>query len=130
MMALPPRVPKTGLPPKPNKPRPEARPAHLCFLRRLECPVYPGARPIEVHHLLRADPKRGLGRRAADRYTIPLSRRAHRELHSSGGEEAWLAARGIDGRALAAALWRNTGDRSAALRLVWRATAVRQSIDI
>lgn len=127
-MALPPRIPKSGLPSRPNKSRPEARPAHLRFLRSLECPIYPGGQPIEVHHLLRADPKRGLGRRAADHYAIPLSRRAHRELHAAGDEETWLAVRGIDGRALAAALWRLSGNRETGLRILWR-TSITQRAD-
>jgi hypothetical protein len=124
-MALPPRIPKAGLPHKRPKGRRKARPAHLRFLRSLECPVYPDGRPLEAHHLLRADRTRGMGRRAADRFAIPLSRKAHRELHAAGDEEAWLAARGIDGRALAAALWRVSGDREAALRILWRTIVAR-----
>ncbi len=115
-MALPPRIPKVGLAGHHSGSRRETRPAHLSFLRTLECPVYPDRRPLEAHHLLRADKSRGMGRRAADRFAIPLSRKAHRELHGAGDEEAWLASNGIDGRALAAALWRVSGDRDAALK--------------
>jgi len=61
-----------------------------------------------------------MGQRAADRYAIPLSVRAHRELHAAGDEEAWLAAMGVDGRALAAALWRVSGDIEAGMRIVIR----------
>jgi hypothetical protein len=93
---------------------------YLAFLRQLECPVYPGERPIEAHHLLRADCTRGMGRRAADRYAIPLSSKAHRELHEAGDEEAWLAEHGVDGRALAAALWRVSGDYEMGWRIVTR----------
>ncbi len=99
---------------------------HLEFLRGLDCPIYPGERPIQVHHLLRADKRRGLGRRAADKYAIPLSARAHRELHQTGDEEAWLASKGIDGRALAATLWRCSGDLSAGLRVVFRAEGINR----
>ncbi len=42
-------------------------------------------------------------------------------LHDNGNEEAMLAAWGIDGRALAAALWKRTGDYEAMLRAVERA---------
>jgi len=120
-MLLPPRIPKSGLPARRSKPpRMGMNHDHLAFLRRLECPVYPGERPIEAHHLLRADRTRGMGRRAADRYAIPLSQRAHRELHDAGDEEAWLAAKGIDGRSLAAALWRISGDLEAGMRVVYR----------
>jgi hypothetical protein len=125
-MLLPPRIPKSGLAARKTKPpRKGMSLDHLVFLRRLECPVYPGERPIEAHHLLRADRTRGMGRKAADRYAIPLSQRAHRELHDAGDEEVWLAARGIDGRALAAALWRNSGDLEAGLRIVYRAIDLR-----
>ncbi|HUT49974.1 MAG TPA: hypothetical protein VM325_11590 [Alphaproteobacteria bacterium] len=121
-MLLPPRIPKSGLPARKTKPaRKGMSHDHLTFLRRLECPVYPGERPIEAHHLLRADGTRGMGRKAADRYAIPLSQRAHWELHDGGDEEAWLAAKGIDGRALAAALWRVSGDLEAGMRIVYRA---------
>ena len=121
-MLLGPRIAKTNLPPKKSKRRTNRRNfRHLAFIRELECPIYPGERPIEAHHLLRADPRRGIGRKAADRYTIPLSRKAHLELHACGGEESWLAARGIDGRALAAALWRVSGDIHQGFRIVERA---------
>jgi len=93
---------------------------HLAFIRSLPCPIYPDEGPIEAHHLLRVDRTRGIGRRAADRYAIPLSTKAHRELHDAGDEEAWLAERGIDGRALAAALWRVSGDLEAGLRVMLR----------
>ena len=121
-MLLGPRIAKTNLPPKRLKRRTNRwNYKHLAFVRELECPIYPGERPIEAHHLLRADPSRGIGRKAADRYAIPLSRKAHSELHSFGAEESWLAARGIDGRALAAALWRASGDIPQGLRIVVRA---------
>ena len=122
-MLLGPRIAKTNLPPKKSKRRTNRRNfRHLTFIRELECPIYPGERPIEAHHLLRADPRRGIGRKAADRYTIPLSRKAHSELHACGGEESWLAARGVDGRALAAALWRVSSDAQEGLHIVARAT--------
>ena len=120
-MLLPPRIPKTGLPPGRSKPpRSGMSRDHRAFIRLLSCPIYPDEFPIEAHHLLRADQTRGMGRRAADRYAIPLSMKAHRELHEDGDEEAWLAAKGIDGRALAAALWRVSGDIDAARRAVSR----------
>ena len=126
-MPLPPRIPKTGLPPKKSKPaRKGMSRDHLEFIRKLECPIYPGERPIEAHHLLRADRTRGLGRKAADKYAIPLSRKAHRELHANGDEEAWLASLRVDGRALAAALWRMSGDLEAGLRIVYRSLTLRR----
>ena len=38
----------------------------------------------------------------------------------AGDEEAWLADQGIDGRALAAALWRISGNLEAGMRIVYR----------
>ena len=96
-------------------------PKHLAFIRTLECPIYPGLRPVHAHHLLRADPARGMGRRAADNFVIPLSRKAHDELHHHGGEEAYLLGHGIDGRALAARLWAISGDSAAGMRSIYRA---------
>ncbi len=128
-MPLPPRIPKTDFPPKRAEPRQAGMSRkHLAFLRRLDCPIYPGERPIQVHHLLRADKRRGLGRRAADKYAIPLCARAHRELHETGDEEAWLASKGVDGRALAATLWRCSGDLRAGLRTVFRAKGTNRQI--
>lgn len=121
-MLLTPRIPKAGLPPTRSKPtRSGMSRDYLAFIGSLACPVYPEAGPIEPHHLLRADRSRGMGRRAADQYAIPLSTRAHRELHAAGDEEAWLAEKGIDRRALAAALWRVSGDLEAGLRVAPRA---------
>lgn len=122
-MALPPRIPRTVS--KPVRKKREGMDAdHLKWLRNLECPIYPGLRPIEAHHLLRADETRGMGRKAADKYAIPLSAKAHRELHAHGDEEAYLASKGVDGRALAASLYRVSGDTEAGLRLVYRARKV------
>jgi len=125
-MLLPPRIPKFGVPARKTKPaRKGMSHDHLAFLRRLECPVYPGKQPVEAHHLLRVDRTRGMGRKAADRHAIPLSQRAHRELHDAGDEEALLAAKGIDGRALAAALWRISGELDAGMRIVYRVMRLR-----
>jgi hypothetical protein len=80
-----------------------------------------GERPTESHNLMRADRTRGMGRRAAERYAIPLSARAHRELHAAGDEKGWLAAYGVDSRALAALLWRCTWNYELGMRAVERA---------
>ena len=119
-----PRIPKTPLGHFRIKPRRETAKDHLRFIRSLECPIYPGSRPIEAHHLLRADPKRGMGRKAADRYVIPLSKLAHIDLHLCGDEVAYLGRFGIDGRALAAKLWKISGDTDAALVTVGKAKRV------
>lgn len=80
---------------------------HLSMLRQLCCAVYQTPGPSDPHHLMRIDSaSRGMALRNADRYAIPLSRKAHDELHASKlGEEDFLASKGVDGRGLALALW-------------------------
>jgi hypothetical protein len=50
-----------------------------------------------------------------------MSSECHAALHRAGDEEAFLASHGIDGRALAAALWAVRGDLEAMRRVVFRA---------
>lgn len=119
-----PRIQKAPLNHQRIKPGRQQSLKHLNWLRSLECPIYPGLRPIQSHHLLRADPQRGMGRKAADKFAIPLCRKAHNELHRDGDEDAYLSSHGIDGRALAARLWKLTGDSEAGLRAVERAKKV------
>lgn len=85
-------------------PDPRKSEKHLANIRKLPCAVY-GTHPVEAHHLLRADETRGMGRRSADRYAIPLGPKAHRELHAKGDEDAYLSSKGVDGRYLAQTLW-------------------------
>lgn len=96
---------------------------HLAFLHELECPVY-NAFPVVAHHLLRGDPTRGMGRKAGDNFAIPLSDRAHRELHACGDEVRYLAKFGIDGPKLASDLYRVSGDIVAGMEII---NAIRQA---
>lgn len=75
---------------------------------------------IQAHHLLRTD-ERGLSRKSSDRWAIPLCFLHHNELHAAGDEEAYLASKGIDGRAVASALWAVRGDLAAMRRVIFRA---------
>ena len=84
---------------------------HLDNIRDLLCAVCgkPGCDP---HHLQRAVPKgeRGIGRKAADRYAIPLCRTDHITAEAgdngfAGHDEHWLASQGVLGIELANALW-------------------------
>ena len=81
--------------------------AHLQFVASLPCCIC-GQFGSQAHHLMRADPKRGIGRRAGDEYAIPLCLNHHTGLHLCGGEEFYLRQFGIDGPALAAQLWRDS----------------------
>jgi len=73
---------------------------HLEFVGGKWCCIC-GCPPGPPRHLLRADPKRGMGRRASDEYVIPLCPTCHDALHMHGDEVTFLEARNIDGPALA-----------------------------
>lgn len=126
---LTPRIAKR-MPQHVRQPRPGDSRAHLEFIRKLPCCVcgiHGGIySPYTVaHHLLRADNRpKGTGRKHLDKYAIPLCTIAHRDVHAHGNDEAWLTERGIDGRALAAALWRVSGDLDKGRRIVSRAKRV------
>jgi hypothetical protein len=82
-------------------------PRHLAYVAEQPCCCC-GAKPVEVHHLLRADEQRGGGRRAGDPYAIPLCYEHHRgrdSLHSDGNEARFLSRFCVDGASLAAKLW-------------------------
>ena len=49
-----------------------------------------------------------MGRKVSDRFTVPLCRLHHRELHRRGNERAWWQIHGIDPLAIAARLWAMT----------------------
>jgi hypothetical protein len=82
----------------------------------------------DPHHLQRGlDPKeRGMGRKASDRWLVPLCREHHRWAEATGDDEAQLTSAGIDGRALAAALWAARGDDEAMRRIVERSLLARR----
>lgn len=82
---------------------------HLAALRKCPCVVTLKMPAGEAHHLkaLLAH-ERGIGRKATDRWALPLSRRPHDELENIGSrhELKWFVAQGIaDPHALCAALW-------------------------
>ena len=49
-----------------------------------------------------------MGRRVSDRFTVPICRLHHRELHRRGNERVWWQSRGIDPLVIAAHLWGRT----------------------
>jgi hypothetical protein len=72
----------------------------------------PSFRQIEAnrrnaHHLKFAE-QRAMGRKVSDRFTVPICRLHHRELHRRGNERAFWRNYGIDPLAIAAALWGRT----------------------
>ena len=122
-MPLPARIQRDVLRPK-KEPRPGDGRTHIVWLKSLPCVVC-GLRADDPHHLLgNLDglPK-GMGRKNEDRWAIPVCRRHHAAAHAAGNDEAWFTEQGVDARAMAASLWRNSGDDDAGERLVYRARA-------
>lgn len=64
------------------------KPKHLAFIRSLECMITGMPDPVP-HHLLRGV-NRGMGMKADDKYTVPLSHDMHMQLHNNGNEIAFF----------------------------------------
>lgn len=121
-MKLAPRIPK-NLPPKVEKVREGSDAAYIRKVKQLPCAVYGDPSPNDAHHLMRVAPgTRGVALRNADRWAIPLSRRAHDELHQYklGSEEDFLASKGVLGRELAMTLWECRDDLKRMERVLFR----------
>jgi len=86
-----------------GKPAPERDRDHLRFVAAQPCVVC-GRTPSDPHHIKFAE-QRAMGRKVSDRFTIPICRLHHRELHRKGNERAWWDGQGIDPLAVAATLW-------------------------
>lgn len=120
-MALPPRIPKV-MSKHARKKREGMSRQHLTWIKTLPCCVCLG-RTRDPHHLLEnvdGLPK-GVGRKNADKWAIPVCRLDHDQAHAAGNDEVYFRKRDIDARSLAQALWRVSGDTEAGLRLVYRA---------
>ena len=76
---------------------------HLRFVAAQPCLVC-GRTPSDPHHVKFAE-QRTAGRKVSDRFTVPICRLHHRELHRCGNERAWWDGQGIDPLAIAATLW-------------------------
>lgn len=114
---------------QPNfKTRPLRDPRHLANIRQCCCVVcgYPTS---AAHHLLRA-PGKAMGRRSGDNWLVPLCghleghHQGPESVHASGNERVWFEAFGLDGNAIAEALWAARGDLEAMQRIA-RQTAQR-----
>jgi hypothetical protein len=79
---------------------------HLRFVASQGCLVC-GRTPSDAHHIRFAE-QRAMGRKVSDRFTVPICRLHHRELHRRGNERAWWQSQGIDPLMLAADLWCRT----------------------
>lgn len=103
---------------------------HLKLIRQLPCCVCGRPGPSDPHHLkANLSHERGVGRRATDRWAVPICRMHHDEVEAVGSrnETSWFAYFGIDPLELASALWNATGDRGRMLRILLAhiTTAVR-----
>jgi hypothetical protein len=79
---------------------------HLRFVAVQPCLVC-GRTPSDPHHIKFAE-QRTMGRKVGDRFTVPICRLHHRELHRRGNEHAWWQKQGIDPLIIAASLWAKT----------------------
>jgi hypothetical protein len=89
-----------------GKPVRERDREHLKFVAAQPCLVC-GRTPSDPHHMKFAE-QRAMGRKVSDRFTVPICRLHHRELHRRGDERAWWQRQGIDPLAIAATLWGKT----------------------
>ena len=87
---------------------------HLRFVASRPCLVC-GRSPSDAHHLKFAE-QRAMGRKVSDKFTVPICRLHHRELHRRGDERIWWESQGIDPLPIAASLWgkAHTADAGAA----------------
>jgi ERF superfamily len=76
---------------------------HLKFVASQPCLVC-GRTPSDAHHIKFAE-QRTMGRKVSDKFTVPICRLHHRELHRRGDERAWWETQGIEPLAIAATLW-------------------------
>jgi ERF superfamily len=95
-----------------SKPVRERDRNHLRIVASQPCLVC-GRTPSDPHHIKFAE-QRAMGRKVSDRFTVPLCRLHHRELHRCGNERAWWQIHGIDPLAVAARLWALTHVREGA----------------
>jgi hypothetical protein len=79
---------------------------HLRFVAAQPCLVC-GRMPSDPHHIKFAE-QRTMGRKVSDRFTVPICRLHHRELHRRGDEHAWWQKQAIDPLVVAASLWTKT----------------------
>jgi hypothetical protein len=89
-----------------SKPVRERDRNHLRFVASQACIVC-GRSPSDAHHLKFAE-QRAMGRKVSDKFTVPICRLHHRELHRRGDERAWWGTHGIDPLPFATALWART----------------------
>lgn len=68
---------------------------HLKFVSQQYCLICQNPE-VQVHHLLRADGIKGVGRKSSDCWAIPLCVRHHDELHHNGNEIKFFELYGLE----------------------------------
>jgi len=89
-----------------HKPVREHDREHLKFVAAQPCLIC-GRTPSDAHHVKFAE-QLAMGRKVSDRFTVPICRLHHRELHRRGNERDWWQRQRIDPLAAAASLWLQT----------------------
>jgi hypothetical protein len=89
-----------------SKPVRERDRDHLRFVASQPCLIC-GRTPSDPHHVKFAEQK-AMGRKVSDKFTVPICRLHHRELHRRGSEFAWWKSKEIDPLPIAARLWATT----------------------
>jgi hypothetical protein len=89
-----------------SKPVRERDSGHLRFVASQPCLIC-GRTPSDAHHVKFAE-QRAMGRKVSDKFTVPVCRLHHRELHRRGDERSWWAEHEIEPLAVAANLWGQT----------------------
>lgn len=117
-MPLPARIPRAPIK-RANRQRDGMSSSHLAAVRTLGCVLC--GQIAEAHHLMGLELGRGLGRKNADQWAIPLCQAHHASAHAAGDDGAYLRREGgIDARGLARALWAARGSVEAMDRIVYR----------
>lgn len=86
-----------------SKPTRERDRNHLRFVATQPCLIC-GRTPSDAHHLKFAE-QTAMGRKVSDKFTVPVCRIHHRDLHKRGNERSWWEGQGIDPLPIAACLW-------------------------
>jgi len=84
---------------------------HLRYVASQPC-VICGRSPSHAHHVRHAQ-ARGLALKVSDEFTVPLCATHHHDVHRTALEKEWWQQRNIDPLTVAAALWRESRERSA-----------------
>ena len=95
--------------------------AYLAKIRKLPSCIS-WQMPCEAHHL-RSGPaarERGVGRKATDKWALPLTPEEHSQCHHYGSkrEIAWFRSKGIHAHSLAKELWANRHNQMAMYRVL------------